>query len=538
VIRTGDIPALNAAKYPGALAVSREDAESRTWQQLNDRVNQLARVLLDRGAVQGDKVMLLARNRIECVEAFFACAKIGVVYSPINWRFAPAEIEYVLDDSGCAILLCDTQYAETIRDMRQGGQTAGVQTVIGFGPGHGFDHDYETLLAGQEVSEPPVPEIAFDDVCWVCYTGGTTGMSKGVMLTHRNNFVQCIHLGIADRARHEDVYLVTGALFHVVLNMALAYWFLGCHVVIMDFTPDVCLDLIERHRVTKTVPVATMLNLLMEAQRARPRDLSSLILCGTGGAPINPDVVRRASAEWHCDFVQYFGQTEAAHHFTYLSADDYARGLAPGATETEKRRLASGGRAQHCNVMRIVDDQDNVLPPGTVGEICARGPNVMAGYWNKPELTAETLRGGWLHTGDLGYLDEDGYVYVVDRKKDMIVSGGENVYSSEVEAVFYRMPEVLECAVIGVPDDRWGEAVQAFVVRARDSAGSDDQVCARLLDTAREYLAAYKVPKSISFIDALPKSPTGKIQKAVLREEFWGGRERRVGASAGGLNQP
>jgi long-chain acyl-CoA synthetase len=538
VIRTGDIPALNAAKYPGQLAVSREKGESRTWQELNDRVNQLARVLLERGAAPGDKVMLLARNRIECVEAFFACAKIGVVYSPINWRFARTEIEYVLGDSGCAILLCDTQYAETIAGMREQGQTAGVRTVIGFGERHGFGQDYETLLAAQSTQEPAAPPIGDDDVCWICYTGGTTGMSKGVMLTHRNNFIQCVHLGIADEARHEDVYLVTGALFHVVLNMALAYWFLGCHVVIMDFTPALCLDLIEHHRVTKTVPVATMLNLLMEAQREQPRDLSSLVLCGTGGAPINPEVVRRASAEWQCDFVQYFGQTEAAHHFTYLSAGDYRRGLAPDASETQQRRLASGGRAQHCDVMRIVDDLDRPLPPGAVGEICARGPNVMAGYWNKPELTEQTLRGGWLHTGDLGYLDEDGYVYVVDRKKDMIVSGGENVFSSEVEAVLYRLPEVLECAVIGVPDDRWGEAVQAFVVRASDAAGPDDEVRAAILAAARDDLAAYKVPKNISFVTELPKSATGKIQKSVLREQFWGDRERRVGASAGGLTPP
>ena len=537
MIRTGDIPTLNAAKYPEQLAVSREDSESRTWRQLNERVNQLARVLTERGAVQGDKVMLLAKNRIECVEAFFACAKIGVVYSPINWRFAPAEIEYVLGDSDCRILLCDAEYAAAIAAMRQQGSTAGVQVIIGFGRDHGFADDYETLLAAQPADEPLAPEIGDDDVCWICYTGGTTGMSKGVMLTHRNNFIQCVHLGIADRARHEDVYLVTGALFHVVLNMALAYWFLGCHVVIMDFAPGRCLDLIEWHRVTKTVPVATMLNLLMEAQREQPRDISSLALCGTGGAPINPEVVRRASAEWQCDFVQYFGQTEAAHHFTYLSADDYRRGLAADATQAEKQRLRSGGRAQHCNLMRVVDDEDQELPPGAVGEICAQGPNVMAGYWNKADLTAATLRGGWLHTGDLGYLDEDGYVYVVDRKKDMIVSGGENVYSSEVEAALYRTGDVLECAVIGVPDQRWGEAVHAYVVRARQAEGSAAEVQARILATARQFLAAYKVPKSLVFVDELPKSPTGKIQKAVLRNAAWDGHERRVGASAGGLTE-
>ena len=535
MIRTGDIPALNAAKYPDKLAVSRETSQSRTWRELNDRVNQLARVLLDHGAARGDRVMLLAKNRIECVEAFFACAKLGVIYSPVNWRFAATEIEYVLADSGCAILLCDTEYADTIRAMRAGGRTAGVRTVIGFGDGHGFDDDYDTLLAGHAADEPPAADVAEDDVCWICYTGGTTGMSKGVMLTHRNNFIQCVHLGIADRATHEDTYLVTGALFHVVLNMALAYWFLGGHVVIMDFTPGLCLDLIERHRVTKTVPVATMLNLLMQEQRTRPRDLSSLVLCGTGGAPINPEVVRRASAEWQCDFVQYFGQTEAAHHFTYLSGEDYRRGLSEHASETERRRLNSGGRVQHCDLMRVVDNEDQPLPPGSVGEICARGPNVMAGYWNKPDLTEQTLRGGWLHTGDIGYLDEDGYVYVVDRKKDMIVSGGENVYSSEVEAALYRSGDVLECAVIGVPDERWGEAVQAFVVRSAEAAGQEEEVRARIIATAREHLAAYKVPKELLFTDALPKSATGKIQKAVLRESYWGGQERRVGASAGGL---
>jgi long-chain acyl-CoA synthetase len=536
VIRTGDIPRLNAAKYPDAPAVSRENLETRTWAELNDRVNQLARVLQAYGVAKGERVMLLAKNRLECVEAFFACAKIGAIYSPVNWRFVAAEIEYVLGDSGCRVLLVDTEYGTLVRELRDNGKTAAVETVIGFGSDHGFDADYDTLLSAQPATEPDVPEISDDDVCWTCYTGGTTGMSKGVMLTHRNNFVQCVHLGIADRIVHEDVYLVTGALFHVVLNMALAYWFLGCHVVVMDFAPSRCLDLIEGHRVTKTVPVATMLNLLIQEQRTQPRDLSSLVLCGTGGAPINPEVVRRASAEWNCDFVQYFGQTEAAHHFTYLSAEDYRHGLAPDASQKERQRLKSGGRAQHCDLMKVVDGQDNELGVGQVGEICCSGPNVMAGYWNKPELSAETLLGGWLHTGDIGYLDEDGYVYVVDRKKDMIVSGGENVYSSEVEAALYRSEDVLECAVVGVPDERWGEAVHAFVVRPTPAAGSDEEARTRISAVAREFLAAYKVPKRVEFVEQLPKSATGKIQKVVLRNQFWADAERRVGASAAGID--
>lgn len=538
MIRTGDIPRLNAAKYPTAPAVSREDIQTRTWAQLNDRVNQLARVLQHHGVRKGDRVMLLSRNRLECVEAFFACAKIGAIYSPINWRFVAAEIEYVLADSGCRVLLVDTEYAALVQVLQDQGRAGDVEAVVGFGDGHGLQADYDTLLAGQSTAEPEsVESIGDDDVCWVCYTGGTTGMSKGVMLTHQNNFVQCVHLGIADRIDDDDVYLVTGALFHIVLNMALAYWFMGCHVVIMDFTPARCLDLIEHHKVTKTVPVATMLNLLIHEQREQPRDLSSLVLCGTGGAPIKPDVVRRASQDWGCDFVQYFGQTEAAHHFSYLAATDYRRGFAPEATEKDRQRLCSAGRVQHCNLVKVVDDSGRELPVGRVGEICAYGPNIMAGYWNKPELSAKTLRGGWLHTGDLGYLDEDGYIYVVDRKKDMIVSGGENVYSSEVEAVLYRSEDVLECAVVGVPDERWGEAVHAFVVRSSTCVGDEEEVRSRVVAIARELLAAYKVPKRIEFVEALPKAATGKIQKAKLRDAFWANADRRVGAAAGGIDE-
>jgi long-chain acyl-CoA synthetase len=356
------------------------------------------------------------------------------------------------------------------------------------------------------------------------------------MLTHRNNFTQCVHLGIADRIVHEDVYLVTGALFHVVLNMALAYWFVGAHVVIMDFTPDRCLDMIELHRVTKTVPIATMLNMLLREQAERPRDLRSLSLCGTGGAPINPDVVRRAAAQWDCDFVQYLGQTEAAHHFSYLSIEDYRRGLAVDATDVERTRLESGGRPQHCSLVKVVDDDDRDLPVGAIGEICASGPNVMAGYWNKPELTRAALAGGWLHTGDIGYLDQDGYIYVVDRKKDMIVTGGENIFSSEVEAVLYRSPDVVECAVVGAPHDQWGEQVIAFVVRSTAAqTETDDDVRARLITLARSDLSAYKVPKRVEFVTELPKSPTGKIQKVKLREQLWSGSSRRVGAASAGI---
>jgi acyl-CoA synthetase (AMP-forming)/AMP-acid ligase II len=497
-----------------------------TFAQLDERSNRLANALTDLGVAQGDRVTLLAKNRPNCVEALFGCAKAGVVYAPLNYRFTAEEIAYVLNDSGCEVLLCDTEYADVVRSLLD--QAPQVRAVVGFGVGHGFDFDYEALLAAASPDQPVTDRpVDLDDVCWICYTGGTTGMSKGVMLTHRNNFAQISNLAIADKVDHEDVYLVNGALFHVVLNMALPYWYVGGTVVIMDFTPDGCLDLIERHKVTKTVPVATMLNLLIDLQRRNPRDLSSLELMGCGGAPISPDTVRVAAEAFGCDFVQYFGQTEAAHHFTYLSVEDYQRGLAADATDAEKQRLLSGGRAQHLCLAKVVDEDDNELPVGEVGEICGWGPNVMKGYWNKRELSAETLKGGWLHTGDLGYMDKDGYIYIVDRKKDMIVSGGENVFSTEVEKALYRHEQVLEVAVIGVPDEKWGEAVTAFVVRKDGATVTEDE----LRDHCRALIAGYKVPKSVHFVESLPKAATGKIQKKVLRDDFWSGHGRRVGAS-------
>ncbi len=526
MLLTGEICRLNALKYPDKPALHYEDKATLTYAELNQRANRLANALLALGVRQGDRVNLLARNRTQCVEALFACAKAGIVYSPLNYRFTAEELAYVINDAGANVLLCDTEYAPVIGALAQ--QIPAVHTVIGFGDEHGLAIDYETLLAEASPLEPPLERpIDLDDLCWICYTGGTTGMSKGVMLTHRNNFAQIANLAMADQITHEDTYLVTGALFHVVLNMALPYWYAGATVVVMDFTPELCLQLIERYRVTKTVPVATMVNLLIDRQSREAHDLSSLQMMGLGGAPISPDTVRGAASVFGCSFVQYFGQTEAAQHFTYLSMADYRRGLADDASVQERQRLLSGGRAQHLCLMKIVDDDDNELPVGEVGEICGWGPNVMRGYWNKPEQTAEALRGGWLHTGDIGYLDADGYVYVVDRKKDMIVTGGENVFSTEVEKALYRHPAVLEAAVIGIPDPTWGEAVTAFVVVRAGASIYEREV----IEFCKAHIAHYKAPKSVRTVEALPKAATGKIQKSVLREQHWQGHRRNVGAT-------
>jgi len=522
----GEIARMNAAKYPNKVAVAYEEKSTLTYAELNDQANRLAHALQRLGVKQGQQVSLLARNRPQHVVSYFACAKVGMLHSPLNYRFTAEELVYVINDAGSSVLLVDVEYADLVRKILP--QLPNIRSVIGFGGNHGFDLDYETLIASSASTEPePERSISGDDVCWVCYTGGTTGMSKGVMLTHNNNFAQIVNLLIADEISHEDVNLVNGALFHVVFTMALPYWYAGCTVVIIDFIPDLCLDMIAKYRVTKTVPVATMLNLLVDIQARSPRDLSSLKHFGMGGAPVSIDTVLAAREAFDIDFVQYFGQTEATVQLTYLSKYDYRRGLTPKASEQDKKRLMSGGRAQHLCEVKIVDDDDNVVPLGTVGEICGRGPQVMKGYWAKEQLSADTLRGGWLHTGDMGYIDEDGYVYIVDRKKDMIVSGGENVYSTEVEKAIYRHDQVLECAVIGIPDKKWGEAVAAFIVRKPNATVTENEVQVFV----RELISHYKVPKFVTFVDALPKAPTGKIQKVVLREKHWEGINRRVGGT-------
>jgi len=522
---TGDIVRYNAMKYPDKLGLM--DLHSRyTWKEFNQRTNQLAHALQRRGVKKGDLVTLLSKNLTECYLAFFACAKIGAVYAPINYRFAPVEIVSNIQDASPKVLLVHALYAETVRGIADQFPD-GVQ-LIGFGEEHGFADDLNTVLQLESTDEPvPDQPIHEDDLCWICYTGGTTGSPKGVMLSHRNNFTQIHNLHVADRARHEDIYMVTGALFHIFVNIGLGYIYLGCSTLIIDFKPDLALEMVEKENITAMILSASMLQMVIDEQRNRPRKVSSLRLIGTGAAPVSAEGIRQAKSLLNnCHFVQYFGQTEAAHHFTYLSIDDYERGCHPNATEKERKRLESGGRVQHACLMKIVDpDTDEELPRGQVGEICASGDNVMMGYWNKDEQTAIALRNNWLHTGDMGYMDEDGYVYIVDRLKDMIVSGGENVFSQEVERVIHIHPAVSQVAVIGVPDAFWGEAVKALIILQEGKTAGEQEI----IEFCRPYLAGYKVPKSVEFLASFPTTPTGKVLKRELKAKYWGDRKRLVG---------
>ena len=383
---------------------------------------------------------------------------------------------------------------------------------------HAFDLDdgYEALLAGAAAEE--LPDLTQPDpVAGLFYTGGTTGAAKGVMLTHRNLVANALHFQAVTAFRADTCWLIVAPLFHAAGSLAVlaTVWHGGRHVVLPTFDPGAALDLIEAERVTATLVVPTMMAAMSDEQLARPRDVSSLSLLSHGGAPVATETLRRAHAAFpDAELMHLYGTTETAPIATVLP---------------QEQRVLDAPQARSCGQPAVgvevaVVDQDRMLmPTGEVGELAVRGENVMAGYWNKPEATAEALSDGWYRTGDLGYMDEHGFIYLVDRARDMIVSGGENVYSTEVEEALYRHEAVLEAAVFGIPDARWGEAVHAVVV---PRAPVDE---AELLRHCRTLIADYKVPKRVELRqEPLPKSGAGKVLKRELRAPHWEGHAQMV----------
>ncbi len=500
-----------------------------TWAAFADRIARLAGAFHALGVGSGDRVAMLADNCAPYVEFFYATLWSGGIAVPVNTRWALPEQLHCLDDAGPLVLLCDARHLSAARDLLA--RCPSIKALILI-PGDSVAAagpvadalDYEALIETQA----PVADACRggDDVACLFYTGGTTGRAKGVMLTHDNLMANSL-VALTNMDMDEDtVHLHVSPLFHVaggarVFSTTLAG---GCHVPMTTFEPRGFLQNIHRHRVTLTIVVPTMLNLLLQALDTEPDlaafDLSSLQLLTYGASPMPEALLKRTMARLpQVRFMQGYGMTESAPVISTLGAR-YHR---PDGPDTGY--LRSAGKPVYTAEVVIMDGNDQPLPTGAVGEVCVRGPMVMKGYWGQPELTAETLRNGWLHTGDAGYLDEQGFLFLVDRVKDMIVTGGENVYSAEVEAALYQHPDVLECAVIGLPDERWGEAVAAVVVpkAGRILAEADlDQTC-------RTQIAGYKCPKRYVIQAApLPKSGAGKILKAELKAPYWQGQDRQV----------
>jgi long-chain acyl-CoA synthetase len=370
---------------------------------------------------------------------------------------------------------------------------------------------------------PPQANIDEDDILGLFYTSGTTGVPKGVMLTHKNLVMNAYHSQLGLEFTHKSVYLHAAPMFHLADGAAnwTTTWNGATHAFVPKFDPDDVLKAIEKFRVTNSVLVPTMINMLISHAALKNYDVRSLSQVLYGASPIAPELLRRAMKALPCRFYQGYGMTEAAPLLTVLSAQDHEQAL-----NDSKRThlLASAGRPLLGVQVRIVDENDHDVSIGTVGEIIARGPNIMKGYWNKPEQTQKSLRNGWYHSKDMGRFDDEGYLYIVDRKDDMIVTGGENVYSTEVEAVLYAHPAIQEAAVVGVPDETWGEAIKAIVVIRPNLRATE----AEILEHCKKNLSTYKVPRSVEFLPELPKSGTGKILKTALRDRFWSGYERRV----------
>lgn len=492
----------------------------QTFRTFADRVARLAGALQTLGLQPGDRVAVLALNGDRYLELQMAVPWAGGVLNPCNTRWSAAEILYSLDDSGSTVLLVDDHFSALAAGFRS--QASSLREIIHCGDGAipAGMHGYEALIA----AAAPVDDALRrgEDLAGIFYTGGTTGFPKGVMLSHGNLCSAALALRAEGIAAPDGVYLHAASMFHLAdMGMANAHWIEGnTHVLLPAFHPEAVLDAIARERVSHVLLVPTMIQMLVDHPAiGQPRDLSSLRSIIYGASPIAEAVLARAMAALPgVGFVQAYGMTELAPLATRNPAYFHT---------VEGRRhgkLRSAGRAGFCTEVRIVDGGGRELPRGTVGEVAVRGPNVMQGYWKKPEQTAQAIRDGWMHTGDGAWMDEDGFIFVVDRLKDMIISGGENVYSGEVENALAQHPAVQACAVIGIPSAQWGEAVHAVVVLKPGLDAAPDALIAH----CRNLIAGYKCPHSVDFIDALPLSGAGKVLKTSLRAPYWRDRPRGV----------
>lgn len=466
-----------------------------TYAELFDRCARLAAGLAGLGVQRGDRVALLSANGHRYLEAFFGLPAAGIVLVPLNTRLAPAELAHIVEHSGARVLITD-------RDS--GGLAALVDHVIMISEG------YELLLDGAS-PEPLGVGVNPGDVAALFYTGGTTGLPKGVMLTHGNLVANTFNKILACSLEADDVFLGAPAMFHVagIAPLTGLVWLGGRTVTVPMFDAALCLDLIARHQVTIFLPVPTMLAALVAEQRREPRDVTSLRMLGHAGSAIAAELIRQAHDVFpDTELAQFYGATETSSVVTRLRHEELTLGT---------DLAGSCGQPTVGVAVRVVRPDDTDCAPGEVGEVLARSNSVTVGYWNNAAATADALRGGWYHTGDLGYLNDRRFLFVVDRAKDMIVTGGENVYSVEVENVLYSHPGVAEAAVFGVPDEKWGEAVHAIVVLQAGVTVTGDQLRAH----CRELIAGYKVPKAIEISsEPLPKSGPGKILKRVLRDRY------------------
>jgi acyl-CoA synthetase (AMP-forming)/AMP-acid ligase II len=510
------------------------DGEKRfTYRQFGQRVASLAKSLKDFGLQRGSTVAISSPNTHEYMEAYFACAITGIILVPLNYRLASDELVDIIADSDAELFFCHTEFWKQGLELLP--NCLGLRHVVWIGEKHmrpneqdrqSEQHDYEDLLNHKcTFADLDLPYLGGDDLAQLYYTSGTTGRPKGVMLSHENVAVNALAAVAELKFNDKDTWIHAAPLFHLAdaWSIFAITWVGGKHVFVPHFNSHHVLKVISEEKVTGTVLVPTMLNSMLNDPIVEHFKYPSLRLIITGGSPIAPELVKKAMRTFSCEYVQIYGMTETSPFLTMsIPKQEHLSWPEDKLIDIRSRT----GRPYLGAEVKVVhpDGKEVTWNNKDVGEIIARGPTVTRGYWKQTEATAHTIRNHWIHTGDLAVVDEYGYINIVDRKKDMIITGGENVFSTEVEYALYEHPAVAECAVFGIPDERWGEAVHAVVVLKPEHKVDEEH----LITFVRERLAKYKAPSSIEFAEELPKTGSGKIYKKELREKYWVGRVKQV----------
>jgi acyl-CoA synthetase (AMP-forming)/AMP-acid ligase II len=484
-----------------------------TYKQFYERLIKIASALFDLGIRKGDRVAILSTNCIEYLELYFAVPIIGAILVPINHRYKDREILYIVNDAEPVAFIVGHDFIPTVKAIRN--QLTGVEYVINLGKSRETGHSYEELLSLNKTTDLQIDRDENDTII-IMYTSGTTGKPKGAMLTHRSILSSVNSACIERRITDKDIYLQVATLCHIGgVDFSLSTIYVGGTQVILDkFDIKTLLEILQERNITFVLLVPTMIRSLLEYPDVRNYEFKNLRLIYYGAEPIELPKLREAIDVFKCDFMQGYGQTEASPLISILRPEDHMINGSVSSESTE--RLKSCGR-QAINIeVKIVNQNGEEVSPGDVGEIIVKGDNVMKGYWKLPEETEVTLERGWLHTGDLGKFDDKNYIYIVGRTKDMIISGGENIYPKEIEDLILIHPAVKEVAVIGVPDEKWGEVPKALIVLKDGEKVEETEI----IDLCREKLAGFKKPKSVQFVDSFPKSAVGKTLKGELKKIY------------------
>ena len=496
--------------------------EEVSFAELDEGANRVANGLAALGVKPGDRVAFLGKNHPLYFEAFVGAARIGAVMTPVNWRLAPPEVAYILDNCGAQVVFIGEGFAELLASIR--GDCPQVEQVIGIDAPDYSGSDYRIWRDGFSAT-PPTHRVREGDDALQLYTSGTTGKPKGAVMTHGSVLSSRDATASGAEMRNwqtpipGDVTLLAMPCFHISgTGTGIGTMVAGTNsIVLPEYDPTKALDLIANFNISKIFLVPAAIQILLNHPKVNEVDFSRLKYVTYGASPIPLELMREAMRVLGCGFVQMYGMTETSGTIVALDPEDHVPEGSP--------RMRSVGKPLAGVEIKIIDEAGNPVPVGTVGEIATRSSKNMRGYWNNPDATASTIDAeGWLRTGDAGYLDEDGYLYIHDRVKDMIISGGENVYPAEVENALYSHPKVADVAVIGVPDAKWGEAVKACVVVKQGETLTE----AELIAHARQHIAGYKCPKSVDFIAALPRNPSGKILRRELRAPYWVSKDRAV----------